>query len=118
MWVVWAGWWSGLAGLLAGGLGWLGWLAGWLAWWHGGWLAFERWRGKSSLLKGLPRPCGMAATFVIVLLGWVVLGQALSPLQGIGAAIVLGSVWAEQRANRPSASTATMLPAPRPARAA
>jgi probable blue pigment (indigoidine) exporter len=53
-----------------------------------------------------------------VILGWVVLGQSLSPLQGLGSAIVLGSVWAGQRANRPSTDTTPVLSTPSPAKAA
>ena len=45
---------------------------------------------------------GMMSPVTAVILGWVVLGQSLSLLQGFGALIVLGSVWAGQRANRPT----------------
>lgn len=59
--------------MLLGGL-WHG--ANWtfLAWgaWHGGWLAFERWRGKTSLLARIPAPVRVAFTLLLVLLGWVV----------------------------------------------
>jgi probable blue pigment (indigoidine) exporter len=40
----------------------------------------------------------MISPMTAVILGWVVLGQTLSPVQWLGAAIVLGSVWAGQRA--------------------
>jgi probable blue pigment (indigoidine) exporter len=75
-------------------------------------------RGVARVEPGTVSMLGMMSPVTAVLLGWVVLGQSLSTLQGIGAAIVLGSVWAAQRANRPSARIATMRPAPRPERAA
>jgi probable blue pigment (indigoidine) exporter len=75
-------------------------------------------RGVARIEPGAVSMLGMMSPLTAVLLGWVVLGQSLSPVQSLGAAIVLSSVWAGQRANRPSASTATMHPAPRPARAA
>lgn len=40
-----------------------------------------------------------------VVLGWAVLGQALTPLQGLGAAIVLLSVWFGQWAGRRATAT-------------
>ena len=38
---------------------------------HGGLLAVERWRGKESLYARLPRALRIAATFLLVLGGWV-----------------------------------------------
>lgn len=38
---------------------------------HGGWLAFERARGKYSLYNALPRPARVLLTFLIVLFAWV-----------------------------------------------
>ncbi len=38
---------------------------------HGGLLAVERLRGKASLYGGLPAPVRTAATFTLVLVGWV-----------------------------------------------
>lgn len=38
---------------------------------HGGWLAFERWRGKTSAWDRLAPGLRMSATFVVVLLTWV-----------------------------------------------
>jgi alginate O-acetyltransferase complex protein AlgI len=38
---------------------------------HGGLLAYERWRGKKSLYGALPAPVRIGATFVLVLLSWV-----------------------------------------------
>lgn len=58
--------------MLLGGL-WHG--ANWtfVAWgaFHGGLLAFERWRGKESLYGRLPRPVQVGLTFVLVLISWV-----------------------------------------------
>ena len=59
-------------------------------------------RGVARIEPGAVSMLGMMSPVTAVLLGWVVLGQSLSPVQGLGAAIVLGSVWAGQRANRPS----------------
>ncbi|TGG94887.1 EamA family transporter [Natronospirillum operosum] len=42
-----------------------------------------------------------------VVLGWAVLGQALTPLQGLGAFIVLASVWFGQWAGQRATATAT-----------
>ncbi|MFP1632138.1 EamA family transporter [Zhengella sp. ZM62] len=60
-------------------------------------------RGIARIEPGAVSMLGMMSPVTAVLLGWVVLGQSLSPLQGLGAAIVLGSVWAGQLANRPTA---------------
>tara|TARA_R110000868_G_scaffold53744_2_gene168513 strand:- start:8024 stop:8911 length:888 start_codon:yes stop_codon:yes gene_type:complete len=71
-------------------------------------------RGIARLDPAAVSMLGMMSPVMAVILGWVVLGQSLSVLQGIGAAIVLGSVWAGQRVNRP-ASAHPLTP---PARAA
>jgi probable blue pigment (indigoidine) exporter len=52
---------------------------------------------------------GMMSPVTAVFLGWMVLGQSLSPLQGLGSVIVLASVWVGQRANRTGAR-ATFAP--------
>lgn len=75
-------------------------------------------RGVARLEPGAVSMLGMMSPVTAVILGWVVLGQSLSPLQGLGAAIVLGSVWAGQRANRPSTDTTPVLSTPSPAKAA
>ena len=78
------------------GLGWLG-LVGAAA-------TYAIWfRGIARIEPGAVSMLGMMSPVTAVLLGWVALGQSLSPLQAIGAAIVLGSVRAGQRASRPSA---------------
>lgn len=43
---------------------------------------------------------GFLSPLTAVFLGWAVLGQVLTPVQGVGAAIVLVSVWLGQRAGR------------------
>ena len=75
-------------------------------------------RGIARIEPGAVSMLGMMSPVTAVLLGWVVLGQSLSPLQGLGAAIVLGSVWAGQRANRPAAEGPTVHTAQSRARAA
>ncbi|PWJ20270.1 EamA family transporter [Jannaschia seohaensis] len=65
-------------------------------------------RGVAKIEPGAVSMLGMMSPVTAVLLGWVVLGQALSPLQGLGAAIVLGSVWVGQLASRPTAGAETM----------
>ncbi|GHF52340.1 EamA family transporter [Seohaeicola zhoushanensis] len=57
-------------------------------------------RGVARIEPGAVSMLGMMSPVTAVLLGWVVLDQSLSLLQGIGAAIVLGSVYGGQRANR------------------
>lgn len=36
---------------------------------------------------------GMLSPMCAVALGWLMLGQTLSPTQGLGAIVVLGSLW-------------------------
>ena len=75
-------------------------------------------RGVARLQPAAVSMLGMMSPVTAVILGWVVLGQSLSPLQGLGAAIVLGSVCAGQRANRSSTETTPVLPNPSPAKVA
>jgi probable blue pigment (indigoidine) exporter len=49
-------------------------------------------------------PLVLLSPVVAVIVGWIALGQSLSPLQSAGIILVLGSVWAGQRAQRPAAS--------------
>ena len=60
-------------------------------------------RGVARIEPGAVAMLGMMSPVTAVVLGWVVLGQSLSPLQGLGAGIVLASVWAGQHANRTKA---------------
>ncbi|MFX0541014.1 EamA family transporter [Roseovarius sp. S4756] len=57
-------------------------------------------RGVARLEPGAVSMLGMMSPVSAVILGWLWLGQSLSPLEVLGAAIVLSSVWAGQRANR------------------
>ncbi|RIJ14343.1 EamA family transporter [Henriciella mobilis] len=75
-------------------------------------------RGIARMEPGAVSMLGMMSPVTAVLLGWVVLGQALSPLQALGAAVVLTSVWAGQRANRPSAAIDTLRPVKSPTKVA
>lgn len=56
-------------------------------------------RGIARLEPGAVSILGMMSPVTAVLLGWIWLGQSLSGVQILGAAIVLASVWAGQRAN-------------------
>lgn len=58
-------------------------------------------RGIARLEPGAVSILGMMSPVTAVLLGWIWLGQALTLVQIAGAVIVLGSVWAGQRASRP-----------------
>lgn len=69
-------------------------------------------RGVARIEPGAVSMLGMMSPVTAVLLGWMALGQTLSPAQGLGALIVLGAVWAGQRANRPSADDVSPRPAP------
>lgn len=69
-------------------------------------------RGVARLEPGAVSMLGMMSPVTAVLLGWVVLGQSLSSVQGLGAVIVLGSVWAGQRANRVRSVSPSPLPMP------
>jgi len=69
--------------MLLGGL-WHG--ANWtfLAWggYHGALLAYERWRGKTSVYGFLPRPVRIAITFVLMLFSWVLFRAENLPAAG------------------------------------
>lgn len=55
-------------------------------------------RGLGALRPSLVAPLGFLSPLMAVLLGWAVLGQSLTPAQLGGVAIVLSSVWLNQRA--------------------
>ena len=65
-------------------------------------------RGIARIEPGAVSMLGMMSPVTAVLLGWVVLGQTLSPLQALGAVVVLTSVWAGQRANRSGSADASV----------
>ncbi|UYV37064.1 DMT family transporter [Rhodobacteraceae bacterium D3-12] len=58
-------------------------------------------RGVARIEPGAVSMLGMMSPVTAVTLGWLWLGQSLSLVQLLGAAIVLGSVLAGQKANRP-----------------
>lgn len=68
-------------------------------------------RGVARLEPGAVAMLGMMSPVTAVTLGWLWLDQALSPLQLVGAVVVLGAVWAGQRANNPKGAGETPLPA-------
>ncbi|MFD0982705.1 EamA family transporter [Tropicimonas aquimaris] len=76
------------------GLAWLGLFGAALTYW----LWF---RGVARIEPGAVSMLGMMSPVTAVAIGWLWLGQALSPLQALGAVIVLGSVWVGQVTNRP-----------------
>ncbi|MGO4917718.1 DMT family transporter, partial [Pseudogemmobacter sp. W21_MBD1_M6] len=58
-------------------------------------------RGVARLEPGAVSMLGMMSPVTAVILGWLWLGgQSLAPLQFVGAAVIFGSVWASQGANR------------------
>jgi alginate O-acetyltransferase complex protein AlgI len=81
--------------MLLGGL-WHGARWTFVAWgaYHGLLLALERWRGKKSLYGSFPRPLRAAATFVLMLLSWVLFrsesltaaGRYFAAMGGLGPA--------------------------------
>ena len=76
--------------------------------------AFTYWlwfRGVARIEPGAVSMLGMMSPVTAVALGWIWLGEALSPLQIAGAVVVLGSVLAGQVANRPrTANAASRFP--------
>lgn len=65
--------------------------------------AFTYWlwfRGLARLEPAAVSILGMMSPVTAVALGWLLLDQALTPVQGAGAAIVLAAVWAGQVASR------------------
>ncbi|WP_346911754.1 EamA family transporter [uncultured Roseibium sp.] len=67
----------------------------------GGAATYYLWfRGVARIEPSAVSMLPMMSPMTAVILGWVVLGQTLSLVQWLGAAIVLGSVWAGQRVGR------------------
>ncbi|MBM04784.1 MAG: EamA family transporter [Oceanibulbus sp.] len=86
-----------LSGANLAGLAWLGLV--------GAAVTYAIWfRGVARLEPGAVSMLGMMSPVTAVALGWLWLDQSLSLVQAVGAMIVLGSVWAGQRANQPSGS--------------
>ncbi|MFV0408862.1 MAG: EamA family transporter [Paracoccus sp. (in: a-proteobacteria)] len=68
----------------------------------GGGITYFLWfRGIAALGPATIAPLGLLSPVSAMLLGWLVLGQVLSPGQTLGMVMVLASVWLGQRAQRP-----------------
>lgn len=64
-------------------------------------LTYALWfRGLARIEPSVAAALGLLSPVMAVILGWVILGQNLSPTQFIGALVVLGSVWLSQYAGR------------------
>lgn len=69
-------------------------------------LTYGLWlRGIARLEPQTVSLLGMLSPVVAVALGWQFLGQALGPVQVLGAVAVLASIWVGQRASRPVAGS-------------
>ncbi|NIY75832.1 EamA family transporter [Thalassospira sp. HF15] len=76
-------------------------------------LTYYLWfRGIARLGPTTVTSFGFLSPTSAVILGWVILGEALSPIQITGVAVVLISIWLGQRAARPAPAPIT-IPAPR-----
>ena len=73
-------------------------------------------RGIARLSPTTVTSFGFLSPTSAVLLGWIILGEALSPLQMIGVIVVLASIWLGQRAARPAPAPSGQRRADRPAR--
>lgn len=62
-------------------------------------------RGLSRLDPATVSPLGFLSPLVAVIVGWALLSQDLSPLQGIGMVVILASVWLSQWAQSAPAAT-------------
>ena len=90
------------------GLAWLGLI--------GAALTYYLWfRGIARLGPATVTSFGFLSPTSAVLLGWVILGEQLSPTQIAGVVIVLASIWIGQRAARPAPIKANIVPPVKPA---
>lgn len=64
-------------------------------------------RGVARLQPAALSSLGFLSPLTAILLGWVFLGQSLSLLQAIGAAVVIASIWLSQQ-SAPTAKAATL----------
>ena len=61
-------------------------------------VAYSLWfRGIERLPVARVSLLGLLSPIVATTAGWIVLGQTLTPVQGVGAALVLGALWLGQR---------------------
>lgn len=72
-------------------------------------------RGIARLDPNTVAPLGLLSPVVAVVLGFAVLGQALTIGRGIGIAVVLLSVWFAQRVQRDTSTPVIVAPAGKPA---
>jgi probable blue pigment (indigoidine) exporter len=77
------------------------------------WLWF---RGLQKLQAAAAASLGLLSPVTATVLGWLVLDQQLAPLQILGAAIILLSVWLGQWAARPAPAKPARANATRPLR--
>lgn len=90
------------------GLAWLGLI--------GAALTYYLWfRGIAKLGPATVTSFGFLSPTSAVLLGWIILGEQLSPTQIAGVVIVLTSIWLGQRAARPAPVAAHIVPPVKPA---
>jgi probable blue pigment (indigoidine) exporter len=74
----------------------------------GGAAAYLLWfRGIARLGPQAASPIALLSPVTATVIGWAVLGQALSPAQTLGIVLVLASVWAAQRRASPNAAAAS-----------
>ncbi|MEQ8604510.1 MAG: EamA family transporter [Marivibrio sp.] len=88
-----------------GGLLWLG-LVGAAATY---WIWF---RGVERIEPAAVSMLGMMSPVTAVALGWIWLGQSMTPIQGVGAAVALGAVWVSQAAYQTPRRLASSEPPP------
>ena len=74
----------------------------WLGLFGAAFTYFVWFRGIARLGPAAITPMGFLSPLTAVLLGWIVLGQALSPLQILGAIIVMGCVALSGRSAKPA----------------
>ena len=67
-------------------------------------------RGISRIEPGAVAALGFLSPLSAVLIGWALLGQALTPIQIAGAGVVLAAIWLGQRAGRTSRPILPNLP--------
>lgn len=62
-------------------------------------------RGVARIEPSAVSTLGFLSPVTAVILGWALLGQTLTPLQGLGTFVILASIWTSQHAMRPARRT-------------